>query len=106
MKLMHFLTGQTVNPEPWQEALKVGDFYVIENPTLWAGGEFFPALPPVYGRILGDEECEPGFFWAEAFSQVCPEGEVGLFCIVEASRQLPEAEFLAAQEMGWPNLPK
>ena len=96
MKFMHLLTGQPVETEPWQDALKVRDFYAIENPTLWAGGEFIPTLPPVYGHILSNEDCEPGFFWAEAYSQVCPEGEVGLFCIVEATRLLTEDEFHAA----------
>ncbi len=104
MKLIHMLTGHPVETEPWQDALRVGDFYVIENPTLWAGGEFIPALPPVYGHIISNEDCDPGFFWAEAFSQMCPEGEIGEFCIVEASRQLTEAEFLTAQKSGWPNL--
>jgi hypothetical protein len=103
MRLTHFLTGQTVNTEPWQDALKVGDFYVIEKPTLWAGGEFFPDLPPVYGQIISDEACEPGFFWAEAYSQMCPEGETGEFCIVEASRQLTEAEFRAYEAKAWPS---
>jgi len=101
MQLYHMLTGQTVETAPWQEALKVGDFYLIEKPSLWAGAAFFPDLPPVYGHILSDEDCEPGFFWAEAFSQMCPEGEMGEFCIVEASQQLTQEEFQAAQDNGW-----
>lgn len=104
MKLIHLLTRHKVETAPWQDALKVGDYYLIEKPSLWAGAEFFPDLPPVYGHILSAEDCEPGFFWAEAFSQVCPEGEIGLFCICEASRQLTEAEFLEAQSYGWPAL--
>lgn len=106
MQLYHFITRQMVNTALWQDTLKVGDFYLIENPTLWAGAEFFPALPPVYGKIISAEGCEPGFFWAEAFSQMCPEGETGEFCIAEASRQLTEAEFQAAQAQGWPRLTK
>lgn len=101
MRFRDQMTGRLVETAPWQDALQVGAYYLIENPNLWAGADFSPALPQGFGKIISDEACERrwlqhGFFWAEAYSQVCPEGEVGLFCIAEATRQLTEDQFRAA----------
>jgi hypothetical protein len=105
MKFTNILTGETVTPEDWQLALKPGDYYTIESPTLAVAGQRVgpPTGPPtVYGRIENDEDCEPGFFWVQAYSQWCPEGEFGLMNICDPSRTLTEAEFEQARAEGWP----
>lgn len=96
MRFIDQSTGQPVETAPWQDALQVGDFYLIENPVIGVDEKTFSDLPPIYGQILSAEDCEPGFFWVEAYNLFCLEGETGLFCIAEATRQLTEDEFYAA----------
>ncbi|GIK36603.1 MAG: hypothetical protein BroJett011_04360 [Chloroflexota bacterium] len=107
------LTGQTVTAQDWQLQLKPGDYYAIERPTaatVDAKGRvnYFDDVPTVYGQIITNiaEKDEPaykfGHFLVRGFSQWCPEGELGLFNICEATRQLTEAQFNAARAAGWP----
>lgn len=78
---VHMVTGETITAAPWQEALTVGDRYIILGPDT------------VIGEIL---ESAPGagagFFCVRGYSFGCPEGEVGLFCCADATAPLtPEA---------------
>jgi hypothetical protein len=98
------LTGELITPAAWQLALQVGDYYTIEAPIAGVGdGDRFTtfAMPPVYGRIESDEECQPGYFWVRAYSQECPQGESGSFNICEATRLISAEEFAAAKARGW-----
>lgn len=103
------ITGQAVEPTDWQLQLKPGDYYLIDRPTIMMGDETHTG-PNCYGHIIGntpdpDEPAYPeGFFLVRAYSQWCPKGELGLFCIVEATRQLTEAEFEAFRAQGWPTV--
>ncbi|MCB0207699.1 MAG: hypothetical protein KDJ52_00125 [Anaerolineae bacterium] len=107
MNFYNRITGQTVTPEPWQLELKVGDHYIIKQPKFWVGDEVGIA-PTCYGEIITNtpEEDEPpypnGFFLVRAFSQWCPEGELGMFCIIEATRQITKEKFEQARLQGWP----
>ena len=95
------ITGETLVAADWQQALKVGDYYIIEHPVFMVDGMSLPA-PTVYGRIASNAGCEPGFFLVEAHSQLCPEGETGLMCICEPTRQLTRQEFESAMKKNWP----
>lgn len=108
MKFQHIITGQLVEPSAWQQQLKIGDHYMDDHAvasTADADGnmEIWGPLPTIYGRIESDEPCHPGFFYVMAFSQWCPDGELGLMCIVEPTRFLTPAEFDAARQAGWPD---
>lgn len=97
MKFTHILTGQEVEATTWQMALKAGDYYCIE-------GEL---MPTVYGHIITNEAEEgeppyrPGFFLVRGYSEWCPQGELGMFCIVDATRPLSPEEFAQARANGW-----
>ncbi|MCB0207693.1 MAG: hypothetical protein KDJ52_00095 [Anaerolineae bacterium] len=119
---MHFInriTGQTVTPEPWQLALKIGDYYINEYATLIVGEAVFDRIPNIYGQLVDQEDAvssiyDPimgnpidnsetnGFFWAKTYSQWFPDGELRGFNICEATRQLTAEEFDQARENGWP----
>jgi hypothetical protein len=107
MEFTNILTGQTIKPEAWQLALKPGDYYCIEQPApaiidqATSQVEFF-AAPAVYGQIQDNEDCDPGFFWVEAFSAWCPDGEVGHLNICDPTHLLTEEEFNQAKANGWP----
>lgn len=106
MKFQNIITGQWIEATDWQLALKAGDFYCIEQPQLYAGGET-SAGPTIYGQIITntpeDDEplYRPGFFLVRGFSQWCPKGELGEFCIADATRQLSHEEFERARAAGW-----
>jgi len=106
MQFHNQITNQTVSSLPWQEQLKTGDYYVIEN--LWIGVQF-PALTddyPVYGQILDTRKnCEPGFFNVRAFSVMYPNGLVEHMCIMEVTRVISRQEFDAARRNGWSSMP-
>lgn len=114
MKFRNTITGELIKAAPWQLALKAGDYYCIDAPTVMMQNEtgdfdHFPA-PTVYGEIITSQAEEdeppyrPGRFLVRGFSQWSPEGELGEFCIVDATRQLTQAEFEEARASGWPNL--
>ena len=113
LAFFNYVTGETVTAQDWQVQLQVGDYYAIEQPTAAAGvpgdWEVFSDAPTVYGQIITNtaEEDEPaykpGFFLVRGFSAWCPEGELGLFNICEATRQLTEAQFNAARAADWPD---
>jgi len=105
MKLWNFIANEWVEPTMWQKGLKIGDLYAIHPNRIVLGKQYVPA-PTVYGRITGDEMCEPGFFIVLAYSQLSPQGEVGEFCICEATHQLTEEQFKRAQSAAWPELPE
>jgi hypothetical protein len=65
-------------------------------------GVVYPNLPTIYGEIVSDEDCEPGFFWVKGYSQMCPEGEIGSINTCEPARKLSKAEFNQAKADGWP----
>jgi hypothetical protein len=104
MKLWNQIKNAWVEPEPWQLGLKVGDYYAIYPNRLVVGPQALPA-PTVYGRIQSDENCEAGFFIVLGYSEWMPQGEVGEFCICEATHILTEEQFRQAQQAGWPELP-
>lgn len=102
MQFVNILTGKTMTPEPWQLELKVGDFYINEKAVAALGEDIFYSTPNIYGQIVSDEDCRPGYFWVRGYSEWCPEGELGGFNICEATRKLTEDEFNQARENGWP----
>jgi len=99
---INLLTGQAVEPAEWQLALAVGDYYLNDRPVVAInGGMFLDDVPNIYGEIVSSEGCRPGMFITRGYSQWCPEGELGLFHICEATRQLTADEFEAARKEGW-----
>lgn len=110
MEFTNMITGQTVTPTDWQQALKVGDYYCIAKPVVAVidpntghAGSLGPnEVPAVYGRIVSAVPRAPGHFWAKAYSQWCPDGETGLVCIVDPTHQLTKDEFNQAKASGWP----
>lgn len=84
LRFTNMLTGQSVVATDWQAALHVGDCYVIEQDDL-----------TIYGEITEATD-DAGFFWARGYSLVCPDGELGLLCVADATRQITRAEFDAA----------
>jgi hypothetical protein len=84
--IRNMLTGEWMTPEPWQQELTVGSCYVIHHPVVAVDGRQIPGAPTVYGEIIDGEGCEEGFFYARAFSEYCPEGEIGLMCITPNRR--------------------
>lgn len=115
MKFKNTITGEWVEATDWQLALKAGDYYCIAQPLVTMPNESdgwdVTLGPTVYGQIITNEpEREepaylPGYFLVRTFSQWCPEGEMGGFCIVDATRQLTPAEFEHARSEGWPGDP-
>jgi hypothetical protein len=113
MQFYNWITGVEVSPQPWQEELQAGDFYVIDFPNLGVakfedaiGGrlEDYMQAPEglsVYGQILNSDDCEAGFFNVRAYSGMCPDGEEGLMCIMEATRKISQEEFLSARRERW-----
>lgn len=104
MKFINKITNQTVEAQPWQTKLKPGDYYLIKAPIIYLEGETFTG-PTIYGQILPSHEetyLPAGFHTVRGYSQWAPEGELGLFCIVDASRQLTQDEFEQARAQGWP----
>jgi len=105
MEFRNMITGQAVRPAPWQLDLKIGDYYTIAAPTAAMGDgehfEVFDDMPPVYGEIVDDEECAPGYFLARGYSAWCPDGELGILNICEPTRRLTAEEFTAARARGW-----
>lgn len=80
------ITGETVTAAPWQEALAVGDHYAI----------LFADDLLVIGELLGVAAGHgPGFFWARGYSALCPEGELGLMCVADATFAVRPAHFAA-----------
>lgn len=105
MKFINQITGKTVEAQPWQTQLKPGDYYLIVAPIIYLNGQNFTG-PTVYGQILPSHEEDllpDGFHTVRAYSQWEPDGELGLFCVVDATRQLTEAEFDAFRSQGWPS---
>lgn len=103
MEFTNVTTGEMLVAEEWQMALGPGCFYVAQNPTLAFDG-VQPSLegaPNCYGEILEATD-EPGVFTVRAFSKGCPQGEIGVFTVVEASRELTPDEFRNARKDGWP----
>lgn len=105
MEFRNMITGQVVRPAAWQLALAIGDYYEIAAPQGAVGdGQTFTVfddLPPIYGQIVSDEECAPGYFLARGYSEWCPDGELGLLAVCEPTRRLTAEEFAAARARGW-----
>ena len=94
MQFYNRITDQTVSPLPWQERLKPGDYYVIENHSI--------DDVRVYGQILDTRKnCESGFFNVRAYSAKYPGGEVGFMCIMEVTHIISRDKFEAARREGW-----
>lgn len=79
LTFLNMVTGESVTAQPWQEALAVGDHYFIASD------------PVVIGEIL--EADDPGFFWVRGYSLACPDGEVGLFCVADATAKISAEVF-------------
>ena len=105
VKLYNSITGEWVEPAQWQLALKIGDHYAIHPNRIVLGKQYVP-VPTVYGCITSDAGCEPGFFFVSAYSQWNPDGEIGGFCICDATHPLTEEQFERAKAEGWPELPE
>lgn len=106
MQFYNRITDQTLLCLPWQEALKAGDHYVIKSHLI---GVQIPdpvnaqALVEVlvYGQILDDRNCEPGFFNVIEYSVMCPNGEESEMCIFDVTHAISRDEFEAARREGW-----
>lgn len=82
LQFVHMVTGETITARAWQEALTIGDHYLIVDNYLVVIGEIL-AVAEGYGE---------GFFWVRGYSADCPAGEEGLFCCADATAPLtPEA---------------
>ncbi|MCB0190597.1 MAG: hypothetical protein KDJ65_01490 [Anaerolineae bacterium] len=105
MKFTNLITGQQVTAKDWQLALKPGDYYLIKSP--YVGDQNYTG-PTIYGEIItntpeeGEPPYEEGFFLVRGYSQWCPDGELGMFSIVDATRQITKEEFELARQQGWP----
>ena len=99
MKYQNMITGNDVEAQPWQLALKPGDCYVNEQPidvavTIDGNMQEFTSLPKIYCQVLSEaRDVGPGFFWVRAFSIFEPAGERGLNCIVDGTRPITRDEF-------------
>lgn len=88
---INMLTGQTVTPTDWQLTLTVGDYYRIDLRDL-----------TIYGHITAHKgRKDSGFFWSDGFSILCPDGELGVVCIVDCTAKITEEEFNAARLREW-----
>ncbi len=99
MKFQNMITGEDVEPQPWQMALEPGDCYVNESPiagivTIDGATKQFTDLPEIYCLVLSHaRDVGPGFLWMRAFSVFEPGGERGLNCIVDGTRPISREEF-------------
>ena len=93
------ITGEDVEAQSWQMALKPGDCYVNETPVagiIHSDGstEQFKNMPRLYCRIVREAiDVGPGFLLVMAYSEFEPGGERGISCIVDATRQITQEEF-------------
>ncbi len=87
MRFHNMLTGEWQEPAEWQVALKVGDYYRI-------------AHYGIYGQLIEATQNE-GFFWAKGYSISCPEGETGMFCVLDATHPCTQEEFEQAKQRNW-----
>jgi len=107
MEFVNLFTGQTIQTQAWQEALSPGSYYAIDNPGVGVlsgnATDFFGVIDglTVYGEIISAEDCDEGFLLAKAYSAACPEGELGMMHVSQASRQISRVEFELAREAGW-----
>lgn len=106
MKLYDSRSGLFIYSQPWQDAIKPGDHYMILHPFMGvsSGGEIRTAEYldfPVFGEILDAEGCEPGFFNVCGYSSMCQDGEYGLISILDPTRILTPEEFEAGQDANW-----
>lgn len=106
LKLYDTRTGVYVYSQPWQDAIKPGDYYLIQRPCIGvsAGGETKMAEKltiPVFGEILNADDCDPGFFNVHAYSAMCPDGEYGFISILDPTRILTAEQFDAARQANW-----
>lgn len=99
MKFQNMITGDEVEAQDWQLALKPGDCYVNEQPVagiIHSDGhtEQFRNMPKIYCQVLSEaRDVGPGFLWVRAYSQWDPSGEHGLNCIVDGTRLITREEF-------------
>jgi len=99
MKFQNMITGEEVEAQAWQMALKPGDCYVNESPiagiiTIDGGAEQFTDLPKIYCQVLSEaRDVGKGFLWVKAYSVFEPGGERGLNCIVDGTRLISREEF-------------
>jgi hypothetical protein len=112
MKFKNAITGQIVEAQNWQLKLKAGDYYMIKQPPIFTQNEKGQweehRGPTIYGEIITNEPEEdeppyqPGFFLVRGYSQWAPTGELGEFCIIDATYPLTKEQFDAARAAGWP----
>ena len=94
MKFQNMLTGEEVEAQPWQMALKPGDCYVNE---LSAVSDQQSAVASIYCQVLSEaRDVGTGFLWVRAYSVFEPDGERGLNCIVDGTRLISRDEFQQA----------
>ena len=105
MKFLNSFTGEWIEPEKWQLALKAGDYYAIYPARIALGKQYIP-VPTIYGCIVENEGLEPGYFHVQAYSQTIPEGNAEEFCICDATHLLTKEQFKQAKEAGWQELPE
>lgn len=81
--------------QPWQIKVKPGDLFVRNTPYGFR----------IYGKILPEEEPRQLgvqlYRLCEAYSQTCPNGEVGDIHVSTIERLLTQEEFDAVQARGW-----
>lgn len=85
LTFVHMVTGETTTAQPWQEALRPGDRYLLIADDLVVIGEILETAEG-YGA---------GFFWVRGYSVECPQGEEGLFCCADANAPLTPEQFAA-----------
>ena len=105
MKFLNSFTGEWVEPNKWQLTLKAGDYYAIYPARIALGKQYAP-VPTIYGRIVGNEGLESGYFQVQTYSKSLPEGNDEEFSICDATHLLTEEQFKQAKEAGWPELPE
>lgn len=99
--------------EPWQEAVKPGDYFVRSSEGFTIYGKI---LDPVqseidagagedevdYQRQLRDAPHMKHYRFTKSYSDLCPEGELGDVHVCTLTAIISEAMFNDAKKRGWP----
>jgi hypothetical protein len=106
MKFVNQITGERIEAAEWQIKLKPGDYFVNERPIAGvidkSGTQLFDTSmwPTIYVHIDKPTR-DAGFFWCTAYSEWEPNGDKGVQCILDATRQITKEEFEAASLRDW-----
>ena len=86
--------------QPWQSDLKPGDFY-MENSRY--GFQIFGKIlkPEGEGSEIYNKPHMKNYRLVQAYSVVCPEGEMGDVHVSSVTRKIAEWEFEIAKDLKW-----